>query len=94
MLRSSASHRMLLPTLYPWQQIDFRAVGEFGLPAVAVDFAVDRDGDAAGDVGGHAGVVFLELAEQLADGFGVHVNDGGSARGGAERSPEVDVRHC
>ena len=56
------------PALYPRQQIDLRALRQFRLPAVAVDAAVDRDGDAARDVRGHAGVGFFELAEQFADG--------------------------
>ena len=76
------------------QQIDLRARRQLLAPAVPEYLSVDGHGDAARDVGGHAGVLLFEFAEQLADGFGFDPNGRGSARCRTEPSPEVDFVPC
>ena len=63
------------------------------VPGVAVDFAVDGNGDAALQVGLEGGVLLGQDLEKLADVFRLDRNGKRSANDWPERSPEVDFRH-
>ena len=83
--------RSILPALNPRQQINLRALRQFLLPVIPENLPVDRDGDTARDVGRHAGIGLFQLAEEFADGLGIDLNDGRSARCRTERPPKVDI---
>src|SRR5436190_13555006 len=75
------------------QEIDFSIWRQGLVPGVAVDFAVDGDGDAALQVGLEGGVLFGQHLEKLADVFRIDRNGKRSANDWPERSPEVDFCH-
>jgi len=75
------------------QEVDFCIRRQGLIPGVAVDFAVDGDGDAALQVGLDGGVLLGQDPEKLADVFCVYRNGKRSANDWPERSPEVDFRH-
>ncbi len=75
------------------RRVDFRIRRQRLVPGVAVDFAVDGDGDAALQVGFEGGVLLGQDLEKLADVFRLDRNGKRSANDWPERSPEVDFRH-
>jgi hypothetical protein len=75
------------------QEVNFGIFRKRLIPGVAVDFAVDGDGDAALQVGLDGGVLLGQDLEKLADVFCLHRNGKRSANNWPERSPEVDFRH-